>query len=417
MDQRGGRARQYFLFAGAVLLFLLTIWVVVPAPTYPLLIVAIGAPESGIWLIAGAALIALAGLHNPTRSWTTRATTFVAVATIALAAFPFVRFPATAHRFDAAMHAALGEDYLCAVPEGVRRSMRHSPLNPVELVTGLRGGTARVTRGIRFTVTDGIPLTMDIYRPSEQGSHPSVVQIYGGAWLRGGPGENAEFATYLASHGYVVFAIDYRHAPRWQWPAQLADVRSALGWIGVHGREYGADPARMAILGRSSGAQLAMVGAYAPGGPQVRAVVSFYGPVDLAEGYRHPPRPDPLHVRTIEEAFLGGAPDAVPGRYRDASPVTYVVRPLPPTLLVYGAGDHVVEPRFGTMLHERLAAAGTTSVLLEVPWSEHAFDAVTGGPGAQLALYHTERFLAWALRSSDSTACAAAARLARHHLQ
>ena len=196
----------------------------------------------------------------------------------------------------------------------------------------------------------------------------------------------------------MVFAIDYRHAPRWQWPAQLADVRAALEWIGRHGPEYGADPSRLAVLGRSSGAQLAMVAAYAPGGPPIRAVVSCYGPVDLVEGYRHPPRPDPLDVRGILEAFLAGTPGDALDRYHDASPVTYVDRRLPPTLLVYGARDHVVEARFGAMLHARLQATGATSVLLEIPWAEHGFDAVSGGPSAQLALYYTERFLAWALK-------------------
>ena len=38
-----------------------------------------------------------------------------------------------------------------------------------------------------------------------------------------------------------------------------------------------------------------------------------------------------------------------------------------------------------------------TSVFLEIPWSEHAFDALPNGPIGQLALYYTERFLAWAL--------------------
>jgi hypothetical protein len=33
-----------------------------------------------------------------------------------------------------------------------------------------------------------------------------------------------------------------------------------------------------------------------------------------------------------------------------------------------------------------------------LPWAEHAFDAVPFGPGGQLALYHTERFLASVLR-------------------
>ena len=49
-------------------------------------------------------------------------------------------------------------------------------------------------------------------------------------------------------------------------------------------------------------------------------------------------------------------------------------------------------------LASRLQAGGTTAVLLEIPWAEHAFDAISAGPSAQLALGEVERFLAWALR-------------------
>ena len=140
-----------------------------------------------------------------------------------------------------------------------------------------------------------------------------------------------------------------------------------------------------------------MVAAYEPGAPLVRAVVSFYGPVDLEDGYRHPPIPDPLGVRSIEEAFLGGTPTEVPVPYREASAITYASRPLPPSLLIYGGRDHIVLPRFGALLDHRLRAAGSTSVYLEIPWAEHAFDIVRNGPSGQLSLYYTERFLAWAL--------------------
>jgi acetyl esterase/lipase len=129
----------------------------------------------------------------------------------------------------------------------------------------------------------------------------------------------------------------------------------------------------------------------------IRAVVSYYGPLDLTDGYRNPPRPDPLDVRSIEAAFLGGTPDQMPDRYREASPITYVSRRLPPSLLIYGGRDHVVLPRFGTMLNDRLRAAGATSVLLTIPWAEHAFDAIPNGPSGQLSLYYTEQFLEWAL--------------------
>lgn len=111
-----------------------------------------------------------------------------------------------------------------------------------------------------------------------------------------------------------------------------------------------------------------------------------------------PPHPDPIHVRAVLEAYLGGTPDQVPGRYRDASPITYVAAAVPPTLLVYGDRDHIVESRFGRNLHERLRAAGASPVLLEIPWAEHAFDALPGGLAGQLSLAYTEAFLAQALR-------------------
>jgi acetyl esterase/lipase len=84
--------------------------------------------------------------------------------------------------------------------------------------------------------------------------------------------------------------------------------------------------------------------------------------------------------------------------YHAASPVTYALSRVPPTLLIYGARDHIVEARFGRELNDRLQENGATSVLLEIPWAEHAFDALPSGLSGQIALYYTERFFAWALR-------------------
>ncbi len=156
------------------------------------------------------------------------------------------------------------------------------------------------------------------------------------------PNEQDWFARYFASHGYVVFSIEYRLAPKWQWPAQIEDVHTAFAWVRQHAAEYSADPSRMAAIGRSAGAHLAMLAAFGPHAEPLSAVVSMYGPVDLAAGYRDPPRPDPMDVRALEEAFLGGTPDSIPAKYRDASPITYVTRTLPPTLIVNTAADAIM---------------------------------------------------------------------------
>src|SRR5438270_883194 len=83
-----------------------------------------------------------------------------------------------------------------------------------------------------------------------------------------------------------------RHAPAFHYPAQLEDVRAGLAFLRVHAAEFQGDPERIALIGRSSGAHLALLSAYQPD-IHVRAVVSFYGPTDLTRGYWEVPSPDP----------------------------------------------------------------------------------------------------------------------------
>jgi acetyl esterase/lipase len=109
---------------------------------------------------------------------------------------------------------------------------------------------------------------------------------------------------------------------------------------------------------------------------------------------------------------MGGPIEERPAHYHEASPITHVVQRddsrdghprLPASLLIYGARDHFAPARDAELLDARLRATGTTSILLIIPWADHAFDSVTRGPSSQLSLYYTERFLAWALLTPDAT--------------
>ena len=392
--------RLWLAFALAISTLFLACWIFINAPTRALLPLSVGAPEISAWLsLASLIAIALAILSIRTRVLA-RVTSVCAALAFGLAVTPLVRFPFSARRFDSAMQRALGAGTgrrIAADSLASQLFSRTSTLSVTELFRGVPPGRARVVRGVRVGVIDGVTLTVDIYRPNGAGIFPTVVQIYGGAWQRGNPGDNAAFAAWVAARGYVVFAIDYRHAPAARWPAQLDDVRTDLAWIRDHAAEYGADTARVAILGRSAGAQLAMIAAYTNSPLPIRAVLSYYGPVDLVDSYLHPPHPDPLQVRTVEEIFIGGTLGERRDAYAQASPITYATRMRPPTLLVYGDRDHIVEARYAVRLRDKLAATGTTVVLLDIPWADHAFDEVFNGPSSQLELYYTERFLAWAL--------------------
>jgi acetyl esterase/lipase len=392
------------VLVASIALCLVAIWIVVPPFHTALVPFAVVVPELSPWLLlASLSICALTFQAARTTSAAQAAFTLGAVAAI-LFAYPLVRAPFALAGFDRSMEQGLGAGYLDAIPPTSRATLRPHAISPIDFVSGIARVDVLVRRAVPFAQPGGVPLTIDVYRPSPAGPHPVLLQLYGGAWQRGTPEDNASFASWFASRGYVVMALDYRHAPEATWPAQIQDVRSALGWLLAHADEYEADRSRVALIGRSAGAQLALVAAYQAGAPLVRAAVSYYGPTDLVEGWRQPPRPDPLDVRTILETYLGGTPDSAPVPYHDASPVTYVRRGVPPTLLVYGSRDHVVEPRFGRALHERLREAGAASVLLEIPWAEHAFDVLPNGLSAQISLYYTERFLAWALRYTSEPA-------------
>lgn len=378
----------------------LAMWIVVPAPNAALLPLGVGAPEVSAWFLVSGSLALIVALIDVRRRWVSRIAMALAVAGIGLSSIPFVRFRAIADAADHELRMALGGKVLDSLNDARQDVFRSSPLVVRDLFRPPHGPAVpiRVTRSIPFIVAQGDTLVLDVYRPGTSGRFPVLVQVYGGAWQRGTPANNAEFAEYFAAQGYVVFAVDYRHAPQFRFPAQVEDVRSALAWIGAHANEWDADTSRLAMVGRSAGAHLAMMAAYSLDAPRVRGVIDYYGPVDLVEGYRKPPSPDPLAVRAIEEAFLGAPPDSMMDRYRAASPITLVTRRMPPTLLIYGGRDHIVEPRFGALLAGRLRAENTTVVHVEIPWAEHAFDAVPYGPSSQLARYVAERFLAWTTR-------------------
>jgi acetyl esterase/lipase len=382
----------------AAILFL-SLWIVIPAPTSWLLPLGVGAPEISPILAVGNAITLLLSLLNSKYSWLSHFALFCSALGLILSTIPLVQLPSTLTSSNNAMQTALGSDYLKKVPPELQAQMRPHPFVLAEVFTGIADNQVRQTSGIRFATPDGVPLSLEIYRPISVGKYPTIVTIYGGSWQRGTRLNDAVFNRYMAARGYTVIAIDYRHAPKYRFPAQLEDVQTALSFIRDHAKEYEVDSERIALMGRSAGAHLAMLAGYQKDAAPIKAVVSYYGPVDLVRGYDDPPFPNPINTNAVLEAFLGGSPKEFPSLYQQASPISYVMPGLPPTLLIYGGRDHLVEAKYGESLFQRLHDVKNTVVFLEIPWAEHAFDAIYSGISNQLALYYTERFLAWALQN------------------
>ncbi len=378
----------------------LSSWILIPAPIMPLLVLSVGAREVCPWLLIGNIIILFTAwflLRDSKR----RLALIASLVGLLICGWELTSIQPAQAQMENEIQQQLGKDYLNKIPVEVKAQMRSTPFAFIDSFRGISKGKTRHLEDVPFTTPAGIDLNMEIYQPKEKGIYPALVVIYGGAWRSGSPKTYLDFSQYMAARGYTVFAIDYRHAPRYRYPVQLEDVVASLNFIRQNAAKYEADPERVVLFGRSSGAHLAMLAAYNSNALPVRGVISYYGPVNLTEGYNLPPRPDPINTRMVLEDFLGGVPQQLPKQYQVASPISYVNNKVAPTLLIYGSQDHVVEAKYGRQIYQGLRKEGNTAVLLEIPWAEHGFDAVFNGVSNQLALYYTERFLAWVMNNDN----------------
>lgn len=255
-----------------------------------------------------------------------------------------------------------------------------------------------VERDLPYAEVDGVPLVLDLYRPSgARGPLPVLLFLHGGGWMLGDRRDALPHAgrpaqafqrgrrwpsmlPFLQS-GAAVVSPRYRLSGEAPAPAALEDAQRALAWIARDGPARGLDPSRIVAIGPSAGGHLALLLGLAPlppGAPRPSGVVDLYGPTDVEDLLPPSRNARPFARRWIPE---GPAERALARRM---SPLAHVRLDAPPVLIVHGDADDVVPYAHAERLADALRKAGARVELVTLPGGRHGF--LTGGELALLEL-------------------------------
>lgn len=93
---------------------------------------------------------------------------------------------------------------------------------------------------------------------------PVIIYFHGGGYVRGNKEGSRNVGEYFASIGLVGVSATYRLAPGIQWPEGANDVGAAVQWVKDNISEYGGDPDRIYVIGKSAGGGHAATYAFRP---------------------------------------------------------------------------------------------------------------------------------------------------------
>src|SRR3989449_7580528 len=116
------------------------------------------------------------------------------------------------------------------------------------------------------------PLLARLFKPRGSGPFPIMVELHGGAWVRGDRLNGNAGNEALAKNGVIVAALDFRVPPVAPYPASLADIHYGIRWCKTQAAAWNGRPDRIGAMGTSSGAHQAMLLGMLPHEPRYAAL-------------------------------------------------------------------------------------------------------------------------------------------------
>lgn len=125
------------------------------------------------------------------------------------------------------------------------------------------------------------PLLARLFRPVGDGPFPIMVELHGGAWVRGDRLNGNAANELLARNGVIVAALDFRVPPVASYPASFADIHYGIRWCKTQAESWNGIGGSIGAMGTSSGAHQAMLLGMRPNDPRYASLSGSNGASDV----------------------------------------------------------------------------------------------------------------------------------------
>lgn len=194
-------------------------------------------------------------------------------------------------------------------------------------------------KDVVYVNTETKELHLDAFYKKEKGLNPAVILVHGGGWKSGDKSQMQIYAQEIASKGYSCFTIEYRLSPEAKYPAAIFDVKTAIKFIKTNAAIFNVDKTRIAVLGCSSGGQMAALIGTTNGnlefenqrdGIGENAIVQAIIDIDGILAFKHPESEE----GKVAALWLGGTYEEKPEIWNQASALSHVDKNTPPILFI-----------------------------------------------------------------------------------
>lgn len=227
--------------------------------------------------------------------------------------------------------------------------------------------------------------SLDVYTDTSGTTEPIVVMVHGGGWYSGDKKQVSQYANELASHGFVVFNINYRldSASQPGYPLEVDDVQLATQWAMQNSTKYNGDKQNIILMGGSAGGTLVVLASQrlnAETNNTVKKVVSLSGPMDLvaklASANTHPSSTSTAGADGLNILWYLGCSsyqNCSTQTAQAASPLYGVQATSCANFLILNSKSELIPLSQAESMQTALRNANCKSTLDELPGSAHAF--------------------------------------------